>query len=517
MSKPISFGKLDFKVVASMEEPRSKPEPEAPFRVAILGDFSGRESRGTVDRSLANRKPLRVDRDNLDKVMGKLGVKIDLPILGKSSPPIRLKFCELDDFHPDRLFERLDLFESLRDMRQGLKDPSTFAALTKELETGRETGSLSAPEDMERSLAKIAGEKTGGLLDQVLEETQGKPLDTESDRGTSEWDSFLKQMVKPHVRPNMERQQAEMLASVDAATNELMRRIVHHPVFQGIEAAWRVVHFLVSKLETDTQVHVYLFDMSKEELAADLRGEEDLRATGAYKLLVEQTVETPGGEPWAVVAGDFIFDHTREDVELLGRLAKICSQAGAPFLAMAHPRLLGCQSLVEAPDPRDWHRSPDAGSREAWKMLRRLPEVVYVGLALPRFLLRLPYGAETDPIEQFDFEEMGAMPEHDHYLWGNPSFACVCLLAQSFSQSGWDLWPGSIQDIEGLPLHVYKVGGESQITPCAELVLTERGAEAILDKGLMPLLSFRNQDTVRLARFQSLAHPPLPLAGRWSE
>ncbi|MCG7851480.1 MAG: type VI secretion system contractile sheath large subunit, partial [Methanosarcinaceae archaeon] len=114
-----------------------------------------------------------------------------------------------------------------------------------------------------------------------------------------------------------------------------------------------------------------------------------------------------------------------------------------------------------------------------------------------------------------EFEEMTDDPNHDHYLWGNPSFACVYLLAQAFSQYGWDLRPGVIQDIEGLPLHVYKQQDESQVKPCAEVVLTERAAEIMLDKGLMPLLSMRNQDTVRLARFQSLADPLTHLAGPW--
>ena len=104
---------------------------------------------------------------------------------------------------------------------------------------------------------------------------------------------------------------------------------------------------------------------------------------------------------------------------------------------------------------------------------------------------------------------------HEDYLWGNPCFACVYLLAKAFNLYGWDIRPGFIQEIEGLPLHLYREWGESRIKPCAEVVLTKRAAEIILDMGIMPLLSFRNQDTVRLARFQSLADPVSLLAGRW--
>jgi type VI secretion system protein ImpC len=131
--------------------------------------------------------------------------------------------------------------------------------------------------------------------------------------------------------------------------------------------------------------------------------------------------------------------------------------------------------------------------------------------------LRLPYGADTDPLEHFDFEEMTHDQKHKDYLWGNPCFAGACLLGQAFSAYGWDMRPGAVQDVSGLPLHVYQETGETRIKPCAEVVLTERAAEIILDKGFMLLLSFRDQDMIRLIRFQSLALPPMLLAGRWKE
>jgi type VI secretion system protein ImpC len=130
-------------------------------------------------------------------------------------------------------------------------------------------------------------------------------------------------------------------------------------------------------------------------------------------------------------------------------------------------------------------------------------------------LLRLPYGSETDPIERFDFEEMPGDPVHGDYLWGNPALGCAYLLAQTCSGQGSGPIPGAILEIDGLPLHVYKEQGETRLKPCAEVLLSERAMEKILDKGLMPLLSIKNKDAVRLARFQSLADPATSLAGRW--
>ena len=177
--------------------------------------------------------------------------------------------------------------------------------------------------------------------------------------------------------------------------------------------------------------------------------------------------------------------------------------------------MLGCESLAATPDPDDWRLALDPNDRQAWEALRKLPESSYLGLALPRFLLRLPYGPGTAGTEQFAFEEMPGVPSHDAYLWGNPCFACVWLLGRAFSRYGWQFRPGVVEDLEDLPVHVYKAEGESLVKPCAEVLLTDRAIEAIVNRGLMPLRSFKNQGTVRLARFQSLADPPTRLMGRW--
>ena len=511
MPKPISFGKIEVNVVSTMEETHGVPEPETPFRIAILGDFSGRASRGLSEpgSALAGRRLLPVDRDNFDEVLAKLGVEIHLPITGNDTPPVAIRFTELDDFHPDRIYEQVEVFRKLRETRRKLEDTRTFASAAKEVR------SWAGMESEQPAPAPEISVTSGSLLDQMLDEAEGRPPETRTLTDSSEWNAFLQRIVKPHLVPDVDPQQAELVAAVDASIAKLMQTILHHPDFQAIEAAWRALYFLVSRLETDADLKLYLLDISKAELAADLGATEDLRSTGTYRLLVEQTVETPGAEPWAVLAGNYTFNQTREDVELLGRMAKIASQAGAPFISAAGGHILGCDSLAETPDPDDWQRLPDAEGSQAWKALRRLPEAPYLGLAIPRFLLRLPYGSDTDSIEEFEFEEMSDVPNHDDYLWGNPCCACVYLLGRAFTHHGWNLRPGVIQDIEGLPLHVYKKQGESKIKPCAEVVLTERAAEIILDKALMPLLSFRNQDTVRLARFQSLADPLSPLGGRW--
>ena len=521
MSKPISFEALDFKVVASMDETRSRPEPETPFRICILGDFSGRSNRGIVDPAFAFEKPhpMEVDRDNIEDVMKTLGVKVQLSLAGEFGPPVVIPFEKLDDFHPEQLYARLEVFQALRDTRKSLIDPRTFETAKKEVRSWN--GVVETPEPSEPISKQPApapatpGQTTGSILDQIVDEADGRLPDAKTVTKPYGWDAFLQKIVGPHLVPGDDPEQEALVAAVDASVAELMETILHHPDFQALEAAWRALRFLVYRVETDAKLKVYLLDLSKAELTADLSASEDLQSTGIYRLFVEEAVGTPGGEPWAVLAGNYTFDQTREDAGILGRMAKIAGRAGAPFISAAHAHILGCESLADTPDPDDWEKSLAAEDSQAWDALRGLSEAPYLGLALPRFLLRLPYGEDTDPVDYFDFEEMPEGSDHDKYLWGNPSFACAFLLAQAFSRYDWDLRPGMIQDIEGLPLHVYKEQGESKIKPCAEVVFTERALEKILDLGLMPLLSFKNKDTIRLARFQSSAEPLTRLAGRW--
>jgi type VI secretion system protein ImpC len=325
----------------------------------------------------------------------------------------------------------------------------------------------------------------------------------------------MKEIVAPYVVAKSDPRQPELVASVDDTTSRLLRKILHHPDFQALEAAWRGLFFLVRRLETDSQLGVFLIDMSKDELAADLTSSDDPHATATFKLLVDPTVNTPGGKPWAVLALDATFEPTEADVEVLGRLATIARFAGAPVLAGASPHAAGCDSFAETPDPDDWQRPLSATEHEAWTALRCHHDAPYLGLALPRFLLRLPYGEKDSPIESLAFEELTADSTHDEYLWGNPAFALAELLGRTFRASGWNLHPGRIDEIGGLPVPVRRFDGASEAKPCAEAILSHRAAETLLARGLIPVLSVQNRDAIQLGGFLSVAVGSKPLAGRW--
>jgi type VI secretion system protein ImpC len=291
-----------------------------------------------------------------------------------------------------------------------------------------------------------------------------------------------------------------------------MRRILRDPRFQALESAWRAAHWLVTNLETDETLQVHLLDVGKDELAADIAGAgDDLERSALYRLLMQHGPGMPDGPAWSVLAGDYRFGAGADDVALLAALGAIGAQVGGPFLAEADASILGCRSLAESPDDRRWERLDDETAAR-WSALRQSKAAPWLGLALPRVLLRVPYGRKSDPIEQFAFEEMpgGA------YLWGSPAIACALLLGQAYSDAGPDMTPGDRQELTDLPCYTSGEAGERVMTPCAEVALSERTANAILDRGLMPALGFANRNAVRIARFQSLADPPTALSGPWA-
>lgn len=434
------------------EDPRELPlqEEDVPFRILVAGNFSGGASR--------IRKPVLIDRDSFEDVLALYGPEIPLEF---AKTPIPIRFSELDDFHPDRLFERLPPFQALRDMRRQLED-----------------GIVPAPEP---EVVNLSG---ADLLSSMMGEA---PATASPAPARSDWDAMLHELVAPYAEPKPDRRLPAMIAQTDRAIAGEMRGLLHHKEFQALEALWRGLFFLIRRLETSQDLKVYVWDMSQAELTSP----EGLAAL--RRVAVEETIGTLGADPWSVIAGLYYFGNEHEPV--LAQIAAIARAAGAPFLSGVAPDVVGLTHVFQT--------------------LRRSADARWVGLAMPRFLLRLPYGEKTDATERFGFEEMPDPPEHERYLWGNPAVACAYLLGDAFTRYGWGMRPGQVNQIDGLPAHVYRKDGESELKPCAEVLLTEGSVEILLEQGFMPLISMKGSDRVRLGRFQSIAEPAGPLGGRW--
>ncbi len=503
----IVFGGIELTGEVQRQPSEAARAESASVRIGLIGDFRGRGIRGPVEsgRALAGRRCHRVDRDNLDAVLARLGVKLSLTFPADERTPTVLTFGELDDFHPDRLLARAEVFAALRATRNRLEDPATFA------DAAAEIGFTSRPAAPSPSTPPppAANVPAGELLDLILQQSTSLSPAPSAPSGT--WGAFLEQITAPYIhRENP--LQAELIAGVDAAMAQLLRDILHHPDFQALESLWRAVHLVTRRLETDSDLTLVLIDLTRAELEGDLLSTTPLESTAAFKLLVEPSVGTEGGRPWTLLVGDFSFGPCRRDIALLWRLGQIARLAGAPFLVAASPRFVGCDALASTPDPDDWGPLP---TDEGWSDLRRGTEAPYLGLALPRLLLRAPYGPESDPIETFPFKEFPEPPAHASYLWGNPAFAVALLIGLSFDASGRFDSARFDPDLTDLPLPLERTeDGETRVKPCAEVLLGVRAADRILDAGLMPLLSIRDRDAVRLGQLHSIADPLGPLALR---
>jgi len=503
---------FEFEFAQPQTQPAYRATGEGPMRILLMADFSGRSNRGVLGHGddLAARPTVPVDVDNLDAVMTGYAPRLSLPPDAPDGPVTEIELRRLDDFHPDHLYETLELFKAFRGMRRRMMDPATFVDETAALRSdARDTpaaeGETSPAEDDTATVERLLGRRPG-------DRPQAR---ARTGAGAAGIERFIRRVVEPYVVPDTAAEQAHMVGAVDQATSEQMAALLHRPAFQELEAAWRQVAWLVSGLETGEDLKLYLLDVTKDELAADIGGAgRDLERSGLFRLLVEKGLQTPGGQPWSLFAGHYAFGATEEDVTLLAALGTIASRAGGPFLAAARPEVVGSGPLDRTPDPAEW-RPLDPDDETRWQALRRHPGASWIGLALPRVMLRLPYGKRTDEIDPFDFEELPPGSKHEDYLWGNPAVACALLIGRAFTDRGWSMEPGDLLDVDDLPLHLFEEDGERKIKPCAEILLSERGGDAILGRGVMPLLSYRDRNMARVLRFQSIAHPPAGLSGPW--
>ena len=477
---------------ASAVHRASAPASASTFRIALLGDFSGRESHGetTVEhgRAIAARRPVRVDRDTLDDVIARFRPRVRWSDVSERAMDIEL--TSLEDFHPDRLYDRLPIFRALRDARD--------RAAAVAVEPSARSPSAAGASVLEAMLGEVPTPPTGARLAPATAEQTATRYDAGS------LPDLVRRVVAPHLIADTG-EASPRVVDIDAAIVSTLRLLLHSPDFQRLEALWRGVDFLVRRLDTDERLQIHLIDIAPSELRLDLAG--DRARSGLFRLLVEDTVGTPGAAPWSLLVGCYTLGADAGDMALLKGLASVARASGAPLVVGGHPLLAGCRSFATSPDPEDWTESEPDG----WRALRESLDALCLAVVLPRFLLRLPYGARTDPCELLRFEEGTGegLLEHECYLWGNGALTAALLLGDVLARG--DAGPHAMR-IGGLPLHVVRAGGDVLAKPCSEVLLGERDAERLLDRGVTPLMWVKDSDEVVLPRVQSIAAPLAPLA-----
>jgi type VI secretion system protein ImpC len=303
-----------------------------------------------------------------------------------------------------------------------------------------------------------------------------------------------------------------IIAELDRKLSEQVNAIIHHSDFQELESGWRGLHYLVNNSETDQMLKIRVFNISKKELGKTLR-----RFKGAawdqspiFKKIYEQEYGQFGGEPFGCLVGDYYFDHGPQDVELLGEMAKISAAAHAPFISSTAPTLFQMESWGELSNPRDLTKIFSTPEYAAWRALRESEDSRYIGLTLPRFLARQPYGAKSDPVEEFAFEEDTSQGT-ESFSWANSAYAMAVNINRSFKEYGWCSRIRGIESggaVTDLPTHTFPTddGGVDMTCP-TEIAIADRREAELAKAGFMPLLHKKNSNFAAFIGAQSLQKP----------
>ena len=304
-----------------------------------------------------------------------------------------------------------------------------------------------------------------------------------------------------------------IIAEIDSKLSEQINRIMHHPDFQKLEGAWRGLHYLVNNTETDEMLKIRVMNISKAELGKTLKRYKGTNwdQSPLFKKIYEEEYGQFGGEPFGCLVGDYHFDHSPPDVELLGEMARIGSAAHCPFITGAAPSLMQMDSWQELANPRDIAKIFSTPEYAAWRSLRASEDARYLGLAMPRFLARVPFGARTNPVEEFDFEEDTSAADHSKYTWANSAYAMAANINRSFKLYGWCSKIRGIESggaVEGLPVHSFPTddGGVDLKCP-TEIAISDRREAELAQAGFMPLIHKKNSDLAAFIGAQSLHKP----------
>jgi type VI secretion system protein ImpC len=305
----------------------------------------------------------------------------------------------------------------------------------------------------------------------------------------------------------------DMIAAIDKKLSDQVNEILHHEDFQKLEGAWRGLHYMVSNTETDEQLKIRVMNISKAELGKTLKRYKGTNwdQSPLFKKVYEEEYGQFGGEPFGCLVGDYHFDQSAPDVELLAEMAKVSAAAMAPFITGASPTLLQMDSWQELANPRDLTKIFSTPEYAAWRSLRESDDAKYIGLAMPRFLSRMPYGSRTNPVEAFNFEEDTGSADHGKYTWANAAYAMATNINRSFKEYGWCSRIRGIESggaVSNLPTHSFPTddGGVDMKCP-TEVSIADRREAELAKAGFMPLIHRKNSDFAAFIGAQSLQKP----------
>ncbi len=352
------------------------------------------------------------------------------------------------------------------------------------------------------------------LLDQIVQEGKVGGKDVAArERGKD----LVKQLVSEvlagsiTVSANTEAMINARIAQIDHLLSLQVNEIVHHPDFQKLESTWRGLRYVLSQSETSETLKVKILNVPKKDLQRDLQRAAEFDQSAFFKKVYEEEFGVFGGSPFGALVGDYEFDKSGQDIELLEKIAQVAAASHAPFLSSVSPEMLSLESFTQIDQPRDLAKIFESTEYGRWKSFRQSEDSRYMALCLPRMQLREPYGSATVPLEAFNYEEQVDGTDHDKYLWGNAAWALAGRVNQAFASYGWCACIRGVESggmVEGLPVHNFKTDSGDVAMKCpTENPITDRREKELADLGFVPLVHQKGSSNACFFSVQSAQKP----------
>lgn len=332
------------------------------------------------------------------------------------------------------------------------------------------------------------------LLDQIVEQGKlGKDADAKS-KGKDLVKRFVSEVLEGSITINRDTETMinARIAQIDHLLSLQLNEILHHPEFQKLEGSWRGLQYLLKQSETGTSLKIKVLNVSKKDLLRDLQRAPEFDQSALFKKVYEEEYGVFGGTPFGALVGDYYFDKSGQDIELLEKVSQVAAAAHAPFISAASHEMLNLDSWADLDTPRDLAKIFDSTEYAKWKGFRNSEDSRYVALTAPRVLAREPYGSATVPIEAFNYEERVDGTNHDHYCWTNAAYSMAANINQAFALYGWCASIRGVESgglVEGLPVHNFRTeSGEIAMKCPTEVQITDRREKELADLGFAPLV-----------------------------
>jgi len=365
----------------------------------------------------------------------------------------------------------------------------------------------------QKQAAEAAEETTGevSLLDDIVQATKLQPTDEAYGMAKKGVEALIAQLIEPGREiPKISKAVVDdMVAEIDKKLSLQLDAILHHPEVQKLESAWRSMKFLVDRTDFRENIKLEIINVSKDDLLEDFEDAPEVVKSGLYKTAYTAEYGQFGGQPYATMLGNYDFGPGPQDVKLLQYVASVAAMAHAPFVAAAGPAMFGLDDFNGLPQLKDLKSIFEGPQYTKWQSFRESEDARYTGLALPRFLLRLPYGPDTEPVKTFNYEEE-VSDSHENYCWGNAAFTFVSRLTDSFAKYRWCaniIGPKGGGAVEDLPLHQYEAMGAIQTKIPTEVLLSERKEFELAEEGFMGLTMRKGSDNAAFFSANSVQKP----------